>query len=71
MSLLIFFRSLVPGTWSTKDKVEADWTTKPRKLTPHFLVFQNGDYMELQNGDLLKTSDGAFDWSNKTRILSG
>lgn len=69
MSLIPFLSSLIPGTWGTKQKNDASWHSKAKKLVPHYLLFQNRDFMKLQNGDLLKTHDGAIDWRNKEKQL--
>lgn len=55
--------------WTNKAKNAAPTATnKTRVRTSHYIVFQNGDKIKLQNGDILKTGDGAFDWTNKTKI---
>lgn len=41
--------------WTNKQKSSSTYSTKSRVLYPTYLVFQNGNRIKFQNGDLLLT----------------
>lgn len=55
------------GLWLFKQREIASWNLKSKRQAPQYLTFQNGENIAFQNGDLLYTHNGPFDWNVKTK----